>query len=183
MTEVLVILAEGFEELEAITVIDLLRRAQFKVTVAGLTSGAITASRKTVVIPDMNLDQALKQSYDLVVLPGGQPGTNHLNADPRVHQVVQDMAKDKTVAAICAAPKILAEAGILENKQATAYPGTLDSYIAEGKISASPQAVVKDGNIITSRGPGTAIDFALTLIEVLADKPLREQVEKALVRA
>ncbi len=179
-TSVLVPLAEGFEELEAITIIDLLRRAEVNVVVAGLQPGSVRASRDTVHVPDMSLDEALQRSYDMVVLPGGLPGADHLNADPRIHTLLQQMAvEDKYTAAICAAPKVLADAGLLEQREATSYPGFLketNAKIVEGR------SVVVDGKVITSRGPGTAMDFALALIEQLLGAEKRAQVEAPLVR-
>ncbi len=178
---VLIPLAEGFEELEAITIIDLLRRAEISVVVAGLVDGPIRASRKTVHIADMTLDQALEQSYDMVVLPGGLPGADHLNADPRIRRLIQQMAvEEKYTAAICAAPKVLVDAGILSGKEATGYPGVLQPSDA---IVVEDADVVVDGKVVTSRGPGTAMDFALELIELLLGEEQRRQVEDPLVRS
>ncbi len=182
MALVLVPLAEGFEDLEAITITDLMRRAQFDVVTAGLTPGPITGSRGTIVVPDMSLDEALQQNYDMVVLPGGQPGATNLEKDERIQSLVKQMAaEDKVTAAVCAAPKVLAVAGLLEGKRATGFPGTLSADQFPG-IDISDDAVVTDGNIVTSRGPGTAMDFALALIEILADNDVRNQVEQALHR-
>lgn len=184
MAKVLVPLATGCEELEAVTVIDLLRRAGIEVVTAGLeaTPQPVRASRGTVLIPDMSLDQALKQDFDMVVLPGGLPGADHLNADHRIHALLERMMKnEKYIAAICAAPKVLADAGLLKGRRATSYPGSLTQVQLAG-VHYQETAVVQDGHIITSRGPGTAMDFALTLIEVLAGKNKRNEVERGLVR-
>jgi len=180
MHKVLVPLAQGCEELETVTIIDLLRRAQIEVVTAGLDSQTITASRGVVIIPDTDLDTALKDDYDMIVLPGGLPGAVHLGNDERIKDILIKMANsEKFTAAICAAPKVLADAGILDNKKATSYPGFLD----EAKnTKVSNDAVVIDGKVITSRGPGTAMDFALTLIESLEGKEKRDEVEKGLVR-
>jgi len=180
MASVLVPLAQGCEELEAITIVDLLRRAGIEVVVAGLDANPVRASRGTVIVPDMTLDAALQKSYDMVVLPGGLPGADHLNADPRIHTLLQDMAEqDRYIAAICAAPKVLAEAGLLAGKKVTSYPGVLDTYAG---FDYRNQAVVRDGGIVTSRGPGTAMDFALELIEILVGETRRAEVETALQR-
>lgn len=182
MATVLVPIAPGCEELEAVTVIDLLRRAQIEVVVAGLEEGFITASRGTVLLPDITLDQALSREYDMIVLPGGQPGSTHLQNDERIAQLLQRMANEKKfTAAICAAPKALAAAGILDDKRSTGYPGTLtqDEF---PKIHIESGAIVTDGNVVTSRGPGTAMDFALALIELLQGKENRDTVEQALAR-
>jgi 4-methyl-5(b-hydroxyethyl)-thiazole monophosphate biosynthesis len=182
MATVLVPLAEGFEELEAVTIIDILRRADIKVVVAGLKSGPVKASRGTVVVPDTDLDSALKDDYDMVVLPGGLPGAENLNNDPRIHDICRKMVESgKFAGAICAAPMVLANAGILNGKQATSYPGFLDRMAMPG-VTYRTDKVVRDDKVITSRGPGTAMDFALAIVEALADRPKREEVEKGLVR-
>lgn len=182
MARVLVPLAPGCEELEAVTVIDLLRRAQINVVTAGLVPGPVTGSRGTVLLPDSTLDAALLQDYDMIVLPGGQPGATNLENDPRILALLKKMtAAGKFTAAICAAPKVLAVAGLLDGKHATSYPGTLDAQQFPD-IRLETQAVVHDGQVLTSRGPGTAMDFALALIEVLTDRTTRDRVESGLVR-
>ena len=182
MPRVLVPLAQGCEELEAITITDLLVRAGFNVTTAGLDNQAVTASRGTVIIPATDLDTALQQDYDMIVLPGGLPGADYLNEDSRIQQTIATMHQaGKFVAAICAAPRVLASAGILEGKHVTAYPGTLEKLNLTN-ITITQQPIVRDGNILTSRGPGTAIDFALSLIELLADTATRDRVEAGLAR-
>jgi protein deglycase len=180
MKRVLVPLAEGCEELEAVTVIDLLRRAGVEVIVAGLREGTVTASRGVRIVPDMTLDQALHLEFDMVALPGGLPGADHLAADRRLADLLKRMNESgRFVGAVCAAPKVLARAGVLQGRIATAYPGVLQQ---EGHSDISGDAVIRDGTVITSRGPGTAMDFALELIEALAGRPARESVEKGLVR-
>lgn len=180
MQKVLVPLAQGCEELEAISIIDLLRRAGINVVTAGLDSKPVTASRGTVIIPDTDLDTALNDDYDMIVLPGGLPGADNLDNDERIKNIlIKTATAEKITAAICAAPKVLANAGILDGKKATGYPGVLDNT---ENVTLSGDAVVKDGNVITSRGPGTALDFALTLIEALQGKAKRDEVERALVR-
>ncbi|MBW8364951.1 MAG: DJ-1/PfpI family protein [Rhizobium sp.] len=181
MAKVLVPLADGCEELEAVTIIDLLRRAGIEVVSAGLKPGVVKASRGVQLVPDMTLDSALQDDYDMVVLPGGMPGAAHLKSDPRILRLLKDMAAaGKYTAAICAAPMVLAEAGVLEGRQATSYPGFLDGLHG---VTVSAAAVVQDGKVLTSRGPGTAMDFALALIETLAGADKRQQVEAALVRS
>ena len=179
---VLVPLAQGCEELEAVTIIDLLRRAEIKVITASLDEKTIVASRGTQLVADTSLDQVVHQDFDMVVLPGGLPGADYLNEDPRIHAVLKRTAgNDKYVAAICAAPKVLAGAGLLENKKATAYPSVLEA-IDNGSFEITGAAVVKDGKVITSRGPGTAMDFALEIIMCLLGNEKRKQVEDALQR-
>ena len=184
MAKVLVPLATGCEELEAVTVIDLLRRAGIEVVSAGLGARgeAVRASRGTVLIPDSSLDEALAQEYDMVVLPGGLPGADHLNRDARIHRLLRDMREHgKYTAAICAAPRVLADAGLLQGHRATSFPGSLTAAQLDG-VHYEETSVVQDGKIITSRGPGTAMDFALTLIELLVGRQKREEVERGLVR-
>jgi len=179
---VLVPLAQGCEELEAVTIIDLLRRAGIEVTSAGLGAGNVTASRGVTLIPDTDLESALKSNYDMIVLPGGLPGADHLDNDERIRSILKKMADDnRYTAAICAAPKVLANAGVLAGKTVTSYPGLLDN-LGLSDTTLSNEAVVRDGKVVTSRGPGTAIDFALELIEVLSGEEKRNEVETALVR-
>jgi len=182
MARVLVPLAPGCEELEAVTVIDLLRRADIAVVTAGLTPGPVKASRGTVLVPDVGLDEVMDEDFDMMVLPGGQPGADNLDADPRIHRLLKRLAaEDKYTAAICAAPKVLASSGLLDGRQATWYPGAVDATSLPA-TRALQDAVVSDGRVITSRGPGTAMDFALTLVEALAGKKKRQVVEAALLR-
>ncbi len=180
MPKVLVPLAQGCEEIEAVTVIDILRRAAIEVVSAGLGAQPVRASRGTVLVPDTTLDAALKYDYDMVVLPGGQPGTDNLKKDVRILDLVKRMAQQgKYVAAICAAPSVLAAAGLLDGKRATCFPNCLDDF---PRVNLQIAAVVEDGKLITSRGPGTAMDFALTLVERLAGYSKRQEVEAGLQR-
>jgi len=182
MPTVLVPLAQGCEELEAITVIDLLRRAKVDVISASLDDKIVTASRGSRLLADKNLDEVLNKDFDMIVLPGGLPGADHLRDDPRIIALLQNMAKQqKYTAAICAAPKVLAKAGLLEGKRATAYPGTLEKLDLQ-TTAISSAALEIDGKIITSRGPGTAMDFALHLIETLCGSETRHSVENGLTR-
>lgn len=189
MANVLIPIAEGCEELEAVTIIDLLRRADIQVTTASLgglqESGSqvepVTASGGVVLIPDTTLDEAMTHNFDMLVLPGGLPGSDHLDNDPRIHSLLKKMAgEDKFTAAICAAPKVLASAKLLEGKSATSYPGVIDKMNL-GNTQVTQDSVVHDGKVITSRGPGTAMDFALTLIEILSGKEKRDEVAAGLL--
>lgn len=182
MAVVLVPLAQGCEELEAVTIIDLLRRAEIEVVTAGLDGEPVHASRGVVLMPDTDLDTALERDYDMVVLPGGAGGADNLNADQRIGDLLKRMANSgKFTAAICAAPKVLAASGVLTGKRATCYPGHITADNPQ-QIQLSDDPVVTDGKIITSRGPGTAMDFALSLIERLVGKTRRVEVETALAR-
>lgn len=182
MARVLVPLAEGFEEIEAVTIIDLLRRAEIEVVVASLDNVAVRGSHGIVLRADLPLAEALELDYEMLVLPGGMPGADNLENDPRVTRLLRQLADSgKFTAAICAAPKVLASAGILDSKTATSFPGFLDEEQTPG-LRVSDEPVVVDGRVTTSRGPGTAMDFALTLIAQLVDEERRETVESRLQR-
>ena len=182
MTQVLVPLAQGCEELEAITVVDLLRRAGIQVVTAGLDNQPVTASRGIVLIPDKTIDDVLEQDFDMIVLPGGAAGADNLNMDKRIHSLLKRMSENgKYTAAICAAPKVLATAGLLEHRKATGYPGILENLdLVDTALTTN--SVQIDGKVVTSRGPGTAMDFALALIEILLGSDAREKVETPLQR-
>ena len=182
MIKVLVPLAPGCEELEAVTITDLLVRAGMQVITVGLDNAAVTASRGMRLLPDFNIDQVMDQVFDLIVLPGGLPGADYLRDDARVQSLLKKhAASGKYIAAICAAPKALAQAGLLDGKVATSYPGVLAGLKLKNTI-VKDTALEIDGKIITSRGPGTAMDFALTLIELLAGKAKRDEVNQQLAR-
>lgn len=179
---VLVPLAQGCEELEAITITDLLTRAGIKVVTAALNEKIVTASRGMKLVADNMLDDVLDIDFDMIVLPGGLPGADHLNNDPRIQTLVKKLAaNNKYTAAICAAPRVLATAGLLEDKHATSFPGALDQFPVKN-LTYEETAVVVDGKVITSRGPGTAMDFTLTLIELMLGKEKRDEVEAGLQR-
>jgi len=182
MATTLVPLAQGCEELEAVTIIDLLRRAGVEVVTAGLEPGPIIASRGVTLLPDTTLEQVMEQHFDMIILPGGLAGADHLDQDPRIRELLQRMARQgRYTAAICAAPKVLASAGLLQGRRATSYPGVLDRMdLPQVQVELEP--VIRDGRVITSRGPGTAMDFALELIEVLLGRDKRDEVEAGLVR-
>jgi 4-methyl-5(b-hydroxyethyl)-thiazole monophosphate biosynthesis len=180
MPTVLVPLAQGCEEIEAVTVIDVLRRAGVEVVTAGLDDQPVRASRRTMLIPDTTLEAVRDREFDMVVLPGGLPGADNLNADPRIHEILARTTQaGKTAAAICAAPKVLGSAGLLDGRTATSFPGALDSLeLSETRNTGA--AVEKDGNVITGRSAGTAMTFALTLVESLCGPDKRAEVEAAL---
>ncbi|MEW8156144.1 MAG: DJ-1 family glyoxalase III, partial [Candidatus Thiodiazotropha endolucinida] len=128
MARVLVPLAEGCEELETVTITDLLTRADIEVVTAGLKAGPVKASRGITLVPDTTLDAVMDQAFDMMVLPGGLPGADNLDADPRIHEMLKRLNQQgKFTAAICAAPKVLAGAGLLQGRRATSYPGVLDN--------------------------------------------------------
>ncbi len=180
MARVLVPLADGCEELEAVTIIDLLRRAEIEVVTAGLRPGPLKASRGVVIVPDRDLDGVNAADFDMIALPGGAAGAEALAGDERVLALLREMAAaGKYIAAICAAPKVLAAAELLQGRRATSFPGWLDGVAA---VDYREEPVVVDDKLITSRGPGTAMDFALTLIETLAGQARRDEVDSKLQR-
>ena len=179
MKKVLVALAPGFEEIETITVVDILRRAGGRVFLAATEEGPIEGSRGVSVLPDILIDQVDDNDFDLVVLPGGQPGTNNLQNNETVKTIIQNMHRShKTIAAICAAPTILQSAGILKNTAATSHPSVRNQL---NDVSYSEERVVVDGNIVTSRSPGTALEFALKLVEILFGKDRMNTVNQGVM--
>jgi 4-methyl-5(b-hydroxyethyl)-thiazole monophosphate biosynthesis len=169
--KVLVPIADGTEELEAVTIIDCLRRAKADVTVASVSQKQITASRGVRLVADVLISDCANQAYDLIALPGGAKGAENLRDNAElIGMLKQQVASGRLYAAICAAPAVVLEHhGLLKNKKATCYPAF--------KLSNSVDAkVVVDGNCITSKGPGTAIDFSLKLIELLFNKEISKQV-------
>jgi protein deglycase len=160
---VLVPLANGFEEIEAVTIVDVLRRASIEVVTAALGEQDVRGSHGITLRADARLDEVSREEFDAVVLPGGMPGSKALRDDERLRTILQRAAgARKLVAAICAAPIALEAAGVLAGKRATSYPGNeLPSahYVEE--------RVVVDGSLLTSRGPGTALEFSLALVERL----------------
>ena len=183
MPRVLVPLAQGCEELEAVTIIDLLRRAEIEVITASLEEGPVTASRGTVLLADTTLEAVLDHDFDMIVLPGGLPGAEHLEDDQRLLAMLRrQQSAGRYTGAICAAPRVLARAGVLDDKTATSYPGSV--RVADyPRVNFVETPVVVDEMVVTSRGPGTAMDFALQLIELLQGRERRDAVESALVRA
>jgi 4-methyl-5(b-hydroxyethyl)-thiazole monophosphate biosynthesis len=180
MPRVLVPLAPGFEELEAITVVDLLRRAEIEVVTAALGANPVVGSHDIAVRADRTLDDVVDEDFEMICLPGGMPGARHLREDPRVLALLRrHAARNAYTAAICAAPSALAAAGLLHGRAATSFPGFLDAA-SGAKLSTAP--VVVDGKVVTSRGPGTAMDFALALIAELAGEAARETVASRLQR-
>jgi len=179
--KVLVPLAPGFEEIEAITVIDILRRAGVEVVVAGTQPGPITASRQTRHIPDCLLDEVHESDFDMIVLPGGQPGTNHLRADPRIRRIIEDLwCRNGRVAAICAAPGVLAAYGVLDGRAATSHPVVRDE-VAPRAGQYREERVVVDGPVVTSRSAGTAMEFAFKLVEILCGPEKVAEVNKGVL--
>ena len=179
MKRVICLLADGFEETEAIATIDVLRRAGCTVDLVSMNATTtVTSSHKVTLTADRTWMPDLRD-YDLLFLPGGQPGTDNLAADPRVLGMVREFCNlGKWVTAICAAPAVLAKAGILEHKNVTSYPNENQAEIFKGAHYLD-NLVVRDGNIITSRGVGTVFHFAYALVDALGLKS--EPLKKAML--
>ena len=171
-------LAPGFEEIEALTVVDIFRRAGIEILMAATTEGPVTGRNNITVIPDALLNNVINDDYDMIVVPGG-PGTAELNQNSRIIAKIQQMnSSDKYIAAICAAPKVLKTAGIIANKTVTSYPSTQHEL---GGSHYVEDRVVIDGKIITSRGAGTSLEFALKLVEELLGKEMADQLAESIV--
>lgn len=179
MPKVLVPLADGCEEMEAVILIDTLRRAHIEVVVAGLKPGPVKASRGVMLMPDTLLDRVPLADLDAIALPGGGGGTENLMNDERVLQAVRDLyARGKLVAAICAAPQVLQKAGVLDGKRMTCFPGVADRITRAQRVE---ERVVEDGRVITSQGPGTSFHFALSLVRALAGPAAAQEVARAML--
>lgn len=171
---VVVFLAEGFEEIEALTPVDLLRRAGIDVLTVGIGSKVVTGAHGIPIVTDCSdAEYASDASPDMVVLPGGMPGTKNLEASEVVRRAIEDVVQRGTyLAAICAAPSILGKLGLLQGKKATCFPG-FEPTLTGAILSSEPVCV--DGRLITSKGAGTALAFSLKLVELLtSDTQARE---------
>ena len=176
--KVLVPIADGIEELEAVTIIDVLRRADVEVTVASVGRKQIVASRGVHLVADAIILDCVNKTFDLIALPGGLPGAEHLRDSPELISLLKSQAESgRLYAAICASPVcVLEHHGLLEGKKATCYPALAD------KLSNAEDArVVVDGNCITSQGAGTAMEFSLKLVELLLRKEKADEVSAAMV--
>lgn len=175
-----VFLAKGFEEVEALTVVDILRRGGVDVETVSISKDKeVAGTHKINVQADTTIDAFDFDSCTMIVLPGGMPGTNNLNQCQKLREQIKAFDEaEKYVAAICAAPLVLGDLGLLEGKKCTIYPGMEDRLIG-GK--PKKDSVVQDGNIITSRGPGKAMTFALYLLETVKGKEVRDRIERNLV--
>lgn len=176
----LVPIANGSEEMEAVIIIDTLRRAEWDVTVAGLTAGPIEASRGVKLVPDMLWDQIHPDDFDVLLLPGGFGGTEAFMRHAGIQQALCDFdAQKKWVGSICAAALALNEAGLLAGKRFTCYPGVEQKLPPD--IQPVDEAVVVDGHLITSQGPGTAFEFALKVIAECSSPNLAAEVRAGLL--
>lgn len=182
MSKIGIFIAEGCEEIEALTVVDIARRAGVGIEMISITGERqVTSSHQVTFLTDTTVDTADYAGYDGIVLPGGMPGTVHLGEDVTVNRMIREfMAEGKLVAAICAAPSVLGQAGLLEGRRATCHPGFEEKLI--GAV-CSADGVVCDGNVITSRGMGTAIPFALEIVRYFLGDAVVEKIKNDLVYA
>lgn len=179
MKKIAVVLSPGFEEIEAVTVIDILRRAGIDVVTAGLNNGWITGSHNIAIMCDTEISKVFASDFDGIVLPGGQPGSDNMKNTPAVLALLQEFNNEnKLVAAICAAPTVLLDAGIINNTRVTSYPAEKNRF---SQSQYSEENVVVDRNIVTSRGVGTAIEFSLKLVEILAGTDASTELAKRIV--
>lgn len=179
MPKVVVLLADGFEEVEAMAIVDILRRAKVETVIAGLHEGPVVSARAVRILADTTIDSIKTDDFDMIVLPGGQPGSDNLNADERVKRLVREFsAAGKLTGAICAAPYVLANAGVLTGKRVTVYPSYKDQL---GGAEYLDQSVVTDGSVVTGSGPGTALSFGLALAEKLVGAEKAQAVREAML--
>lgn len=184
MKKVLVPLAPGFEEIEAVTIIDVLRRAAVEVVVAGTVAGPVRGSRGVTIVPDATFDQVDLAGFDAIALPGGGPGAAALRADERVRAALAcHHAAGRLTAAICAAPTVLAAAGLVAGRRVTGHPSVHEELARDGADVDPDRRVVVDGHLITSQGPGTSLEFALALVERLAGPAQVEALGRAMLVA
>ncbi len=176
---VLVPLADGFEEIEAVTVIDVLRRAGCEVVAAGLADGPVTASRRTRHLAEARLDEVIDGPFDAIVLPGGQPGAGTLAAhEPLRARLRRQAAEGGWIAAICAAPMVLDRAGLLDGRKFTCHPSA-ESAIRSGACTRA--RVVVDGRVVTSKAAGSAMEFALELVRLLCGSAKVAEINKGIL--
>ncbi len=178
--KICVFLADGFEEIEGLTVVDLLRRAGVDVTTVSISESlTVHGAHGIDVQADKLFNETEYDEKDMVVLPGGMPGTLNLGAHDGIKSVLEHFYREeKYIAAICAAPSVLGKYGMLKGRKATSYPGFEDALIGAEYVY---DAVAEDGFVITSRGMGTAIDFSLKLIEKLVSKEKADEIGKSII--
>ena len=179
MCKVSLFLADGFEEVEALAVVDLLRRADIDISMISISGELeVTGAHKIKVIADKLFEEEDFSTIGMLVLPGGMPGTKHLAEHKKLVELLKDFnSKGKLLAAICAAPMVLGDNGLLKGKSATCYPGFEESLLG---ASFKDKDVVVDGNIITSKGMGTAIDFALAIIKQIKSQEEASKIAKSI---
>lgn len=183
MSRVLVPFAAGVEEIESFAVVDILRRAGVEVCMAGLDGGSVTGRSGITIVPDAALSDVVDDDWDMAVLPGGQPNARLLRENAHVRAVIERLRRQrKSIAAICAAPTALAAFGIAEGRRVTSYPACRQEMeqLAPSCVYVD-EAVVEDDFLITSRGPGTAIEFSLRLVARLCGESCAQEIRASIV--
>ena len=180
MKKILVPLATGFEEIEFVSIVDVLRRADLDVTIASISKDLnIKGAHAIEIKADLSLITLTTEVFDAIILPGGMPGTTNLLKSTALLETIRThFNNSKLIGAICAAPWVLDAAGILAGRKATIYPGMKDKIPS---ACHTPSRVVVDKNIVTGQGPGTAIEFALTLVEQLSNSNKANELKKTLI--
>ncbi|WP_368490666.1 DJ-1 family glyoxalase III [Clostridium sp. BJN0013] len=180
MKKVIILLAEGFEEIEALTCVDVLRRGNIECKICSINSKEdVKGAHGIIVKVDSLLKNINEDEYHAVILPGGMPGAVNLRDNEKVIEIVRKFDREnKIIAAICAAPIVLKKAGIIYNRKVTSYPGFEEELQA---YNYSEEIVVQEGNLITSRGPATAVYFTFKILENLVDKNIVENLKKDLL--
>lgn len=179
MPQAMIVLADGFEELEAIAVIDILRRARIKVVVTGLDHLEVTSTRGITIVTDSTLAEEEDHVFDIIILPGGEPGATHLQQSAQLAgMLTKQYQSNKWIGAICSAPRILAGLGFLTDRRATSFP-TAEPYMSGCHYETKP--VVVDGPIITARGPAVALRFGLAIVEKLVGRDVAQDIKKAML--
>ncbi len=178
--KVLVLLAPGYEELEAVAVVDILRRAGIKVVIAGITEGPVPSAREVRIVPDVHIDDIRGDEFDLIFLPGGIDGTENLAGDERVMDMLRRQIRaNRAIGAICAAPAVVLDRhGLVSGKNITCHP-VCQKDVKQAMLSG--ERVVEDGALITSQAPGTAVELAFRLVEFLAGRDRALEVNKGVL--
>lgn len=174
-----VFLAEGFEETEAVTPIDMLRRAGKEVVTVSVSGKTVTGSHGIPVVCDITVNEAVKDGLEMIILPGGMPGTKNLEASAEVRSFIEYCRDNGLfIGAICAAPSVIGKMGLLEGKKSVCYP-SFEEFLKGAEIPDVP--AVRDGNIITARGAGAALEFSYELISVVCDADTAEKLAGSIV--
>lgn len=175
---VYMLMADGFETVEALAPVDILRRAKVSLQLASADRQPVTSSHGVVVQPDIGLDGVNLEQCDMLILPGGGDGVKNLESNPAVKQLIRDASERGVyIAAICAAPAILADMGLLKGRSAVCHPSMRERLVAGGAIYVEDAGVVRDGTIVTAKAAGVSLDFGLTLVELLRDGSTAEQIK------
>lgn len=179
MKKAAIFFAEGFEEIEALTVVDMLRRAKIQIDMVSITGEKqVESSHRVIVMTDKLIEDCAVMDYDMLVLPGGMPGTIHLGECGELMDALKEFDKEgKPLAAICAAPSLLGKLEILDGRKATCYPGFEDQLLGAELVE---EKAVTDGNVITGRGMGAAIEFAAAIITCLENAEKAEEIKNSI---